>query len=350
MDLAAVATIADMVPLTGANRILVKEGLKELNQTKRPGLKALIREAGLENKEIGVYEVSHLLAPRLNAMGRLEHAMDSLRLVCTKDQNRAQELARLLNETNRERQDLTQDNLLHARANSRLRQGFGGQAKLIFIVDDSYNQGVIGLVAGKLVEEFYRPAVVVAKGEEFSKASCRSITGFNIIEAIRKASDLLVDCGGHPMAAGFTIATKNLEELQKKLEEIVEQELDDEKLIRVLKIDCELKLDQLNMELNEELKQLTPFGLGNPEPVFCSRNVFIKDARIVGKDGRHLKFSIFNSQFSIPAVAFGLAEFLPKLTPDQPVDIAYTLTVNDWNNEKKLELKIKDIKLVIKND
>lgn len=344
LDLVALATIADMVPLTGANRILVKYGLEQLNKTERLGLKALIKETGLEKKEIGVYEVSHLLAPRLNAMGRMEHAMDSLRLLCTPNPERARQLAKLLDQTNRERQHLTEETLFHAKESSKLQTQ---SSRLIFITHESYNQGVIGLVAGKLVEEFYRPAIVVSRGEEYSKASARSINGFNIIETIRKAQDLLVDAGGHPMAAGFTVETKNLEVLEKKLREIAEKELDNDKLTRVLKIDCEVGLEDLNFELHEKLEQFKPYGLGNPEPVFASRGVFIKDCRIVGADGKHLRLLITHNSklITIPAVAFGMADLMPKLTPDKPVDIAYTLAVDEWNSQKRLELKIKDIKI-----
>ncbi|MBI5465458.1 single-stranded-DNA-specific exonuclease RecJ, partial [Candidatus Gottesmanbacteria bacterium] len=250
LDLVAIATIADMVPLTGANRTLVKHGLEELNkqsfssnQTKRIGLEALIKETGIKKGGIGVYEVSHILAPRLNAMGRMEHAMDSLRLLCTRNKERAYELARHLDRTNRERQRLMEETSFHAE-NLLIKHAAACQrgTKLIFLSHASYNQGIIGLVAGKLVEKFYRPAIIVSLGEEYSKASARSINGFNIIETIRKAQDLLVDAGGHPMAAGFTVETKKLPELEKRLMEIAEQELDSEKLTRVLKIDCEINL------------------------------------------------------------------------------------------------------------
>lgn len=355
LDLVAIATIADMVPLTGANRILVKYGLEELNHTQRLGLQALIKEAGLAKGKVGVYEVSHILAPKLNAMGRLEHAIDSLRLLCTRNADRARELARHLNQINKERQRLMEETTLHAE-NLLTGQTAVSQIneKLIFLSHESYNQGIIGLVAGKLVEKYYRPAIVVSRGEEFSKASARSINGFNIIETIRKAENLLVDCGGHPMAAGFTVETKNLAVLQKRLTEIAEKELDKDKLTRVLKIDCELDLNDLNFELYQELEPFKPYGLGNPEPVFASRNVMVKDVRIVGADGKHLKLQIANSLQSTVygAVAFGLADLFPKLSPDKPVDIAYTLSIDEWNgnkqsfsSNKRLELKIKDIKI-----
>ncbi|TSC53167.1 MAG: single-stranded-DNA-specific exonuclease [Microgenomates group bacterium LiPW_16] len=345
LDLVAIATIADMVPLTGANRILVKYGLEELNQTKRIGLKALIAEVGCQRGKIGVYEIGHILAPRLNAMGRMEHAMDSLRLLCTRDSQRASNLARHLDQTNRARQELMKQTLDHAKSSNQLTSQSIG--KLIFIHHESYQQGVIGLVAGKLVEEFYRPAIVIWRGETFSKASARSINGFNIIEAIRKTQDLLVDAGGHPMAAGFTVETRNLEILQKRLTEIAEKELDEEKLTRVLKIDCEVGLEDLNFELYGNIAEFSPFGLGNPEPVFATRGVIVKDVRAVGSNGRHLKLLITHnsSPTTISAVAFGFGKLFPQLSPETPIDVAYTLSVDEWNGENRLELKIRDIKI-----
>lgn len=343
LDLVALATIADMVPLTSANRILVKYGLEELNKTERVGLKELIAEAGLKKGEIGTYEVGYILAPRLNATGRLTHGLDSLRLLCTKDQTRAEDLAKKLGMTNRERQKLMKETLSHAK--DLLHEKAEGQ-RLIFISHESYQQGVIGLVAGKLVEEFYRPTVVVSKGEMVSKASARSINGFNIIEAIRKTADLLVDCGGHPMAAGFTIETQYLEMVQKKLQELAEIELNEEKLTKVLKIDCEINLAELTWQLYEKIQEFSPFGLGNPEPVFASRNVMVTEARTMGADNQHLKLRVTSpaSPLSFFAVAFGKGEWFSKLSPPKIIDIAYTLSVDNWNREKELQLKLKDLR------
>src|SRR3989344_2912910 len=213
LELVSLATIADLVPLTGANRTLVKFGIEKLRTTKRPGLLALIKEAEIDKSKIDVFEIGHIIAPRLNAMGRLEYAMDSLRLLCTKDLERAEALAKKLISTNKRRQEMTIETFEHAKSkikNQSIQQAQDKKSKiksLIFIAHESYQQGVIGLVAGRLVEEFYRPAIVLSIGEKYSKASARSIKGFNIIEFIRTASDLLVDAGGHPMAAGFTVET-----------------------------------------------------------------------------------------------------------------------------------------------
>lgn len=230
----------------------------------------------------------------------------------------------------------------------------GTLRKLLFVVHKSYNQGVIGLVAGKLVEEFYRPAIVVAKGLEVSKASARSIKGFNIVEAIRSCSDLLVDVGGHPMAAGFTVETKHLATLQDRLENLAEKELSEESLTRVLSVDAEIPLEMATEELWQKLRDFEPFGFGNPEPVFATRNVSVVSTRLVGFDGKHLKLRLKSTnnltiqQFNnvaIDAIAFNFGRLSRKLKPNTPIDIAYTIDIDTWNGNKRLQLKVKDILL-----
>jgi len=217
ISLAAFGTIADLVPLLSINRSIVAYGLETMRKTGRVGLLALLADAQVEKDAIDTYTVSHMLAPRLNAMGRIEHALDALRLLCTTDREKAILLARKLGLTNKARQKMTEDMVAHA--NGQMYDSPNAGKKLIFLAHETYNQGIIGLVAGKITETYYRPSVVVSVGDEFSKGSARSIPGFNIIEAIRACSRLLVDAGGHPMAAGFTVATKNLDKLQKKLED-----------------------------------------------------------------------------------------------------------------------------------
>ncbi len=364
LALAAIGTIADLVPLVGPNRAIVKYGLEAINTTKRVGLDALIADAGLSKGKLSTFEISHILAPRLNAMGRLEHAMDALRLICTLQKDRALELAQKLSLTNKERQQMTVEMTAHAleiiKGTSLSKQGSSLGKKLIFLAHESYNQGVIGLIAGKLVEEYYLPALVIAKGEFISKASARSISGFNIVEAIRSCSDILIDVGGHPMAAGFTVETKNLVILQERMEILAEKELDEEKLTRKLKIDAEIPLEIVGVELWTALQQFQPFGFGNYEPVFVSKNVKVTDARLIGADGKHLKLKInqltdptnpstslrtspTNLTNSLDAIAFNQGSLYNKLQPNAIIDIAYTIDMNEWNGKSNLQLKIKDI-------
>ncbi len=344
LGLAALATVTDMMQLTGFNRALVKLGLEQIRKTKRPGLLSLFKLAEIDQSQIGVYELGHIIGPRINAMGRLEHAMDSLRLLCTTSLARAEDLAKKLDSTNLERQQLTLDSFIHAK-------DLVGKSKkkLLFVSHEIYEPGVIGLIAGKLTEEFYRPSIVVSIREIYSKASARSVSGFNIIEFIRLSSSLLIDAGGHPGAAGFTVETKKISQLKKLLESLAEKNITEDLLIRKLKIDCELELDLINQELFDALNKLAPFGYGNPEPTFIAKNVVIEDMRIVGKDGKHLKIQVKsqNSKVKIGGILFGYDNNLNLKIGDK-VDIVYTIFENEWNGNKKLELKIKDLRITTK--
>ena len=279
LELVVLATIADLVPLKKANRILVYFGLKSLPETKRLGLLSLFKEAGLVKEKIGVFEIGHIIAPRLNAAGRLESAMDSLRLICTNNKQRAEMLAKNLSDINLERRQYTDDALKHAKnkAKDKLLN------KLIFIADESYQQGVVGLVAGRLVEEFYLPSIVISKGKIYSKASVRSVKGFNIIEFLRQASDFLVDVGGHPMAAGFTVETKKLDLLEKKLYNLAAKLINKDHLERKLNIDVELSSELINAQTFDAITKLAPFGMANPEPVFLTKNLKVENIQACRK-------------------------------------------------------------------
>lgn len=344
LSIAAIGTIADMVPLTYANRRIASYGLAGMNATKRVGLAALFVDAGLEKGNIVASDVSHCMAPRLNAMGRLDHALDALRLLCTRNPVRAAELAGKLGFTNKERQKLTMDMTGHA-SDIASRIVAGGEAKLLFIADPGYNPGIIGLVAGRLVEEYYLPSIVLARGEDVCKASARSVAGFNIIDAIRNCSDLLVDFGGHPMAAGFTVKTENLAALEERLRDIAGQGLTADLLTRSLTVDMRLPYGLIGDDLLGRIADFAPYGLANPEPVFATEAVTLIDARPVGKDNKHLKIRVSGGtgkQFD--AIGFGLGGRYADLRAGSPIDIAYTLDRNEWNGKSSLQLKLKDIR------
>lgn len=341
LDLVALATVADLVPLTGANRTILKEGLAYLRNTERVGLKELFLESAIKPEDVDVYHIGHIIGPRINAMGRMESAMDSLRLLCTKDRLRARMLAARLGVTNKERQLVTQSAALHAVEHVR---SSGKTKNLLFVANESYEEGVIGLVAGKLVEEYYRPSIVVSIGKKVSKASARSVAGFNIIEFIRLASEHLINAGGHPMAAGFTVETEKIVLLQDMLEKIAEEKLTPDSLTPVVKIDLEVPLSVVSFELFSALRNLGPFGMANPEPVFVSREVEVIDARAIGRDRSHLKMVVSqNNMPTIEAIAFGLGELAQSLKPGSKIDIAYVVDENEWNGQKTLQLKIRDI-------
>ncbi len=347
LELASIGTIADQLPLNGINRSFAKHGLDLLNKTTRVGLLALFKESGMVKDsiqnppKIGTYEVNYIIAPRINAMGRMEHAIDSLRLLCTKNKVKAQELAKFLGKTNLERQKIVDEVVFHARSTIEKRVWKGA----IVLAHKDYHEGVIGLAASKLVEEYYRPVVIFSKGKSISKASARSISGFNIIESIRKLDIFIVNGGGDPMAAGFSIETDKIDVFTKKFDEASALLLTDEVLTKKLKIDMELEAENLDLELAEKLNLFEPFGIGNPQPVFVTSDFKVLDARIVGQTGKHLKLTLEKNGKGFSAIAFGRGENLRKILAAKTIDIAYNVEKNEWNGSKNLQLKIKDLKI-----
>ena len=212
------------------------------------------------------------------------------------------------------------------------------------MADESYHEGVIGLAASRLVDEFHRPAIVISKGRDLSKASARSIPGFNIIESIRRLQDLFVAGGGHPMAAGFSLVTTNLEVFIKRFEEVNSQYLTDEIMERKLKIDTELKFMDITDKLVDTIESFEPTGIGNPTPIFVSQGAEIKGVRPVGRESKHLKFTLKQDTLTFDAIAFGMGERLPDLKVGHKLDVVYSLEKNVWNGSTSLQLKIKDLK------
>lgn len=344
LELAALATVADLVPLTNANRAIVYHGLKKLPQTARFGLQELYLKAAINTETIGVYEIGHIIGPRLNAAGRLETAMDSLRLLCTKDRRRATMLAEKLESINGERQLIMRDAITHASSEIRSRRS---TKKILIIANDQYEEGIIGLVAGRLVEEYYLPAIVIARGEKISKGSVRSISGFNIIEFLRSHKDLFINVGGHPMAAGFTLVSEKLEILQITLEDKIQGLLTEEQLQKKVKIDLELSFNDVSEELSSCISTLAPFGMGNFEPTFVSRQVLVREKRLLGKERKHLRLVLQGGELGkvIEAVAFGMGDRIGEIHEEGYIDIAYTIGINEWNGNRRLQIKLKDFKV-----
>lgn len=341
LGLVAMATIADMVPLTGYARALVYHGLKVLRQTDRPAIVALCRNAGIDQTKLGVFEASFILAPRLNAMGRLEHAMDSLRLLCVKNFLKAQEFAVRLTNVNTARQQMVADSVVHAREQALLATKDG----VIVVAHEQYHEGVIGLVASRLVEEFGKPAAVIARGEEFSKGSMRGIPGFNVVGMLDSVREFLIEGGGHPMAAGFTIKTQHIDVLRSLFQKHADLYLTQDILAPKLLVDCELPLEVITLNFTAELERFAPFGVGNPEPVFVSRGVVIEDSRLVGADGSHLKLRLKNKDNSVvfDAIGFKMGKVYSSLKSGKAIDIAYCSSIDRWNGRERVQLKIKDI-------
>ena len=336
LELAALATIADLVPLLSANRAIVKIGLEKLRETKRPGIKALIKASNLTT-QLGTYEIGHILAPRINAMGRIEHGIDSLRLLCAKNQSQADDLAQLLSKTNSKRQDLT------AKAIARAVDMVDSESPIGIISHHLWHEGIIGLVAARLVETHPKPMVVISRGEVYSKGSARSVPGFNMVEAIRSsASELLVDAGGHPMAAGFTIETKHIEEFQSKLISYAESHISQELLRPIINIECELDKKDINGQIMATTKLFEPYGVANPQPLFLTRDMLVEDVRSVGTTGQHLKLELDG----FGAIGFNMGGLKAAMRPGYLVDLVYTLAEDSYNGHGKLQLKIKDLAIV----
>lgn len=339
LELVALATVADCMPLQKENRVLVKYGLQALMKTDRLGLLEIYESAKIDKNKLDVYHIGFVIAPRLNAAGRLASAMDSLRLLCTVDSMRAKMLSTKLNGTNSDRQTLTTDLFNHAKTNY-----VNGEIKKVLVAADrEYNQGVIGLIASKLTEQFYRPSIVISVGENgVSKGSARSVKGVNIVTLLRSVSDHLVQVGGHEMAAGFTIKTENIEKFTNAIHVLSESHITEDHLTRVISADLELPISQVNHDLYIAIQQFAPFGQSNPEPTFVARGVTIKDIRVLGKEGKHLKFLLEDNGAFIEAIAFGFGANFEGNVGDT-IDILYTVSLDTWNGRSKLVLRVKDI-------
>ncbi|MFH1566136.1 MAG: single-stranded-DNA-specific exonuclease RecJ [bacterium] len=339
LDLVAIATISDIQSLTNYNRSLVKYGLTKLNELKRQGLKTLAEMAGITENKIGIYEVGWVIAPRLNASGRLENALDSLRLLCTKSSKLALTIAQNLNNINLERQKLTFSMFEES-------QGFYRKNnKIVIAKSTSFHEGVIGLVAGKLVTKYYLPSIVISQKDIISKGSARSITGVNIIKLLRNFEDLFESLGGHPMAAGFSIKNEQLEDLIDKLHTFSEKNIKTEDIVPEIRIDAEIALEKVTYELLDFVLNLSPFGLGNPEPVFLTREVEISQIKKIGKKEDHLRIVLKDINGDLKnCVAFGFGNF--PIKPEDKVDIVYTLNENIWNGRRNLDLRIRDIRIL----
>jgi single-stranded-DNA-specific exonuclease len=351
LGLAALGTVADILPLLGANRSIVKYGISYLENTPRVGLRCLYKSAGIEGKPLDTYRISFVIAPRLNALGRIANPLDGLRLLCSRRSGRGEELAGLANKINVKRQKMTSDGLSLAED---LISADKIKSKLIFISSPDYHQGIIGLIAGKLSEKYHRPAIVVQEEGEICKGSARSVYGFNIISALAEFKDLFLDLGGHSMAAGFTVEKSNLLQLKKNLSSWVEKNLSDELLVSKIKVDCQLSVGQLNMDYYQAVSQLAPFGMGNPEPVFLLSGVRVVRIDQVGGDGQHLKLFLDDpatplvERVPVEVIGFGLGEWSKKILPGDLLDIIFSLSLDTWGGRKRIVLRLKDLKIAQK--
>ena len=336
LDLVALGTIADLSPLRGENRYLVKEGLAQLARACRPGMEALMEQARVTPGDLAASTVAYVLGPRLNAAGRMDRAMLSYDLLLAASPSRAKELAALLEEKNLARREVTRSIL-----EASLLQVTGQEDQfLLFAEGVDYHEGVLGLAAQRLSEEFYRPAAVARTGEEKTVASVRSVEEFDITAALDSCSQLLLRHGGHSRAAGFTVSNEKLPALKSRLSAIAAEQLAGADLRPTLNIDAVIHLSDLTPKYFDLRRQLEPIGAGNPEPLLLSRDVEVRDKRLVGDN--HLKLKLTDDRFVWDGIAFGRGDELPRVT--ERIDVVYTLHTRNFRGEGQLQLKIEDFR------
>ena len=331
LSLASVGLISDMVPLVGPARAIAKHGLAAFTQLVSPGIRALLEEAKIANRPITPYEVGFIIAPRINSFGRIGDATDGLRLLCTTSSSRARELAQKAGETNKRRQELLKSTLQEAEAMVKTND------KIIILHNSLWEEGIIGLVASKITEKFYRPTIVIAGANGFSRASARSIPGFDITEFLRSLKKYLVDVGGHSQAAGFTIETKNINQFLELAQKKAQSLLNEEILTRQTNVDVELPLTLVSEELVSHLESIQPFGIGNPRPTFFSKGVIVSTS-FMGRNSEHLKMTIKDEDGSIlELVLFNREKKITSLLPEQPISVVYNVDINHWNGRSKVQ-------------
>ena len=364
LDLVVLGTVADCVDLIGENRTLSKYGLLVINKTKRIGLKKLVSTTGLTTRENGNVQkkknidttaIGFILAPRLNAAGRMDHANTSYELLITESEKEAEELVGKLEKNNYNRQRLTEKTIEEIK--SRISKYKTDLPKIIIESDPEWKVGIVGLVAGKLTDEYARPFLILRANEDESAGSGRSVPEFNLIEAIEKCKDVLINFGGHSQAAGLKIKNENLKKFRKKINSIADKTLKEEDLVPFVEIDSEINQEQINWQLIDEIEKFKPFGQGNKSPVFLVKKLEVHEIRSVGNGDAHLKlcFKTILKDKSVkyfPAIAFRLGKLAEEM-PDEKsglrwgdvVDVVFQLEVNEWNGNRELQMNVLDLKM-----
>src|SRR3989339_301767 len=346
LDLVALGTVADCVKLFGENRTLVKRGLEILNKTKRIGIKELIKASSLENRNLDSWNIGFQLAPRINAAGRMAHANTAVELLSISDKKEAEVLAKRLNARNMDRQKETEEIVeeIQEKIEKKLKD------KILICVNekekDHWNEGLIGLVAGRICEKYHRPALVITRTMGGYKGSGRSIINFDLIEAVEEASEFLDKYGGHPMACGFSLNIDRINDFKNKIKGVANEKLGDEDLKPMVIIDKEIPLEEIGEDLLADIKLFEPFGQGNLNPKFLSRNVIIVNIFYMGLDGQHIKLILKNEKSGIiNAVGFNQTEKLHNLSIGDKIDIVYYVDMNEYNGKSEVQMKIVDIKV-----
>ncbi len=339
LDMVALGTVADMVPLTGENRSLVRSGLEYIRQPIRQGMMALIGVSGLNPSRINSTDIGYTLAPRINASGRLESALAALSLLTSPDPMKAGQLAQWLEIQNRERQRITREIL--AKAENQII--IDDQVPLLlYAADPEYNPGVVGLAASRLTEQYYRPSIIASIGDVYTRASCRSIPEFHITHALDQCQDLLEHHGGHAAAAGFTVRNDLLPILIDRLRDIAATLLKDMDLRQKIFAEMDVLLSDLKPDLLKYLNWLQPTGMGNPAPIFMSSGLKVTRQKAIGADSSHLKLAVTDGKITYDAIAFRQGYWIAQLPPR--IDLMFTFELNEFNGQVNLQLNVKDIR------
>ena len=345
LDIAAIGTIADVVPLLGENRIIVKNGLVSIQNTDSQGIKALLAVCGLKGKELNSYNVAFMLAPRINAAGRIDDAGECVELLLTDNAEKAMETAAKLDSDNKMRQSI-ENGILNC-AEAMIGESVDlDRDKVLVLCREDWHIGVIGIVASRLADKFYLPAFIMVCDGEFCKGSARSIPGFNIFEAMSRHGYLFERYGGHEMAAGFTIRTEKIDELRERMNFEVENTLGEDKLIPEIFVDYKLEPKDVTLDTAKLLKLMEPFGTGNTVPLYVFRELSVKSFKGVGNDSRHLSLKVFDGEKEISCIGYNLGNMQKILQIGEKIDIICSIENNIWNGTESVKLNIKDIKLI----
>jgi single-stranded-DNA-specific exonuclease len=342
LDLVALGTVADVAPLRGENRIFVRHGLDILNTTKRQGLKSLMEAAGIKEKKISTHSISFILAPRLNASGRVDSAHSSLDLLLSENAAEADQLAQYLNDHNRQRQKIEEKVLGEAMDLIEREVNFKDDF-IIVLSHEDWHPGVLGIVASKIVDRFYRPAIIISLQDEVGRGSARSVHNFHIYEALLQCEAFLKEFGGHKHAAGLTIDRKNIKEFKELLNTIARANFQNGSLAPLLEVDAQIPLSLINQDLLNAIGRLSPYGEANRRPVFVSRNLMVKSKPVlVGKGS--IKFWVSDGELTFEAIGFGMNDFFGLVSEAPRIDLAYCLGWDDWSPHNPIQIEIKDIK------
>jgi single-stranded-DNA-specific exonuclease len=346
LELTAVSIASDIVPITGENRILAYYGLRHLNNNPSIGLKGIIKTSGLTGKDLTISDIVFKIGPRINASGRMMNGREAVDLLLARDEKSANEKSANIDQYNEERKEM--DRKITDEANAII-DDFRDidDHKGIVVYNPEWHKGVIGIVASRLTEKYYRPAVVLTKSSELITGSARSIIGFDMYKAIESCKDILENFGGHTYAAGLSLKEENLEIFKERFMKIASDEITLEQMTPLVEIDKVIKLSVVNGHLMNELKKMNPFGPENEKPVFCSCNVYdFGTSRIVGKDGTHVKLDLIDDSTKSPvsAIAFGMSEHAGYIKEGKPFDVCYTIEENIYNGVTSIQLMIKDIR------